>query len=67
MVKDHLYSENGNPLSVLGLLVLMNHHTDRILHTMACKTSCGALTGTTVDHGDILEHHIKDWIMSGTL
>ena len=34
---------------------------------MACKTSCGALAGTTVDHGDILEHHIKDWIMSGTL
>ena len=40
MVKDHSDSEKGNRLAAR---VLLYHPTDRITHTTACYTSCGAL------------------------
>ena len=41
MVKDHSYSERGNPLSPYGLLT----EQDGTYHSL-CYTSCGALAGT---------------------
>ena len=48
MIKDHSDSEIGNPLPPHELqgFFYMHHAIDRIAHTMACYTSCGALAGT---------------------
>ena len=53
MVKNHSASEKGNPLPPHRLLLSINSKgyfictiPDRITHTTACYTSCGALAGT---------------------